>query len=523
MLRSATVNRTYAATRRPCFSTPRNQDVRNAGQVGVAYVLPVVLIGAAAIGAVANLGQSVDATIVEPTSSALISSESSTPALANRSQAGVVKVLVDAAEVSKLVPDTQALTKMPTGFWKAMDGREVIVANSVLDDVRAVARSQGPDATGARAFLRTLEELLPEADQQGGLRLRTNANNGAIRVVQDPEGVQGASLEDKLLALAKAEKATLLSEDTISAVRAGLDGTSRMRLRELLEISPEGAVIDLDGAAQTLGDGLIKLPGGIELPTNTPIRIDGKLARTGLAADGTARLLPDDWAQLATQGLVPRNAEQAQLMAAFDDPNIRMISVAGRPGSGKTLMAMAYGLEKLLDKDAERVRVFRPQAAVNGEANGYVPGTLQDKLAVWAKPIVDALEVFPEGKRFKGFMDGNDPKIALESLEHLRGRSLKNTVIIIDEAQNYSVEALGTQLSRLDDGGEGGPLKVILVHDVFQRDSSAQAGRGLEFMLEGYRGRDDYFEILLPESQRGPIAQRAGELLERWHASGMAN
>ena len=474
-----------------------------------------------------------------------VASSSSTPAVGGRSEAGVLKFLASAPK--KMVVDTNVLARLPKEFLSAMGQREIIVPDVVLNELKGLeARRAMAGAEGAsiRGQFRNLLALFEEAREAGtitetptGFSFRVNAEGGTIRTVVVSGDYHQVSLEkvapfyrkvgrsgaadQRILGVALQESAPLLTHDGPLALWAPNNGIQHVRLEDITEMITSGSIqkvedsdiLDVRGESVDLPDGFLAKH---DLVPNTPVEVNGFLGRIG-AEGKVLRWLPreDKWQKLSTHTFRPRNGEQAQLLAALKSPDIDMVSVAGPPGSGKTLLALAHGMDQLMTGDVKRVIIARPTAAVGGQELGFLPGGLDDKLAPLRQAVEDAIETLPGDYSPRAERWLQDGQIELAHVEAMRGRSLKGTVVIIDEAQNFDAETLLTLISRVDDGADDAPAKLILAHDVFQRDTGARAGSGLEYVLEGFRGENYFFEIALPESQRGRRAARAGELYER--------
>ena len=211
-------------------------------------------------------------------------------------------------------------------------------------------------------------------------------------------------------------------------------------------------------------------------------------------------------------GIKPRNKEQQFLMDALMDPNIQIVTAIGKAGSGKTICAIAAGLEQTIDEvkqEYTRVIVSRPVQPL-GKDIGFLPGTMEEKMSPWLMPIQDNLQ----------FLMGNDKitldiymqkgTIEIEALTYIRGRSISNAFIIIDEAQNLTTHELKTIITRV---GEG--TKIVLTGDVEQIDNVYidATSNGLTHAVEKFKKFELASHITLNKGERSKVATFAAQNL----------
>jgi len=196
------------------------------------------------------------------------------------------------------------------------------------------------------------------------------------------------------------------------------------------------------------------------------------------------------------------------------DPKVSLVTMIGKAGTGKTLLAIAAGLKKVIDdKDYSRVLVTRPVVPF-GKDIGYLPGAKEEKLSHWMQPLFDNLELIlseykPEKiKTVDGLLSNN--LIEIEALTYIRGRSLPNQYIIIDEAQNLSPHEVKTIVSRA-----GERTKMVLTGDPYQIDSPYldSNSNGLTYLVDIFKSYDIYGHITLEKSERSRLAELAAELM----------
>lgn len=208
-------------------------------------------------------------------------------------------------------------------------------------------------------------------------------------------------------------------------------------------------------------------------------------------------------------GLHGRSAEQRVALDLLLDNEIGIISLGGRAGTGKSALALTAGLEAVLEKRAhKKVVIFRPLYAVGGQELGYLPGSEGEKMSPWAQAVFDTLGALVSQSVIDEIIDRG--LIEVLPLTHIRGRSLHDSFVIVDEAQSLERGVLLTVLSRI-----GQNSRVILTHDVAQRDN-LRVGRhdGVVAVVESLKGHPLFAHITLTRSERSPIAALVTEMLE---------
>jgi PhoH-like ATPase len=208
-------------------------------------------------------------------------------------------------------------------------------------------------------------------------------------------------------------------------------------------------------------------------------------------------------------GLHGRSAEQRIALDLLLDEEIGIISLGGKAGTGKSALALCAGLEAVMERRTHRkVIVFRPLYAVGGQELGYLPGSESEKMSPWGQAVYDTLGAVTSGEVV-------DEIIAREMLEvlpltHIRGRSLHDAFVIVDEAQSLERNVLLTVLSRI-----GKNSRVVLTHDIAQRDN-LRVGRhdGVVAVVEKLKGHSLFAHVTLTRSERSPIAALVTDMLE---------
>jgi PhoH-like ATPase len=255
-------------------------------------------------------------------------------------------------------------------------------------------------------------------------------------------------------------------------------------------------------------DERIDLPAAADLPCHTGLRL---LSARGSAlgrvtADKQVRLVRGDREAFGLHG---RSAEQRVALDLLLDPEVGIVSLGGRAGTGKSALALCAGLENVLERRAfKKVVVFRPLYAVGGQELGYLPGSEGEKMQPWAQAVFDTLGALVSKEVVDHVLDSG--MIEVLPLTHIRGRSLHDSFVIVDEAQSLERGVLLTVLSRLGAGS-----RVVLTHDVAQRDN-LRVGRhdGVAAVIEALKGHPLFAHVTLTRSERSPIAALVTEMLE---------
>jgi len=248
------------------------------------------------------------------------------------------------------------------------------------------------------------------------------------------------------------------------------------------------------------------------------LRDEQQLNHTALGRydDGTRAVKPLTIGKEGVWGVKPRNREQWFALELLLNPDVHLVTLVGKAGTGKTLLAVAAGLRKVIDEGKyARLLVSRPIFPL-GRDVGYLPGTLEEKLNPWMQPIFDNLEYIFTTGRARG-MEGRSYEelvaagtIEIEPLTYIRGRSLPNQFLIVDEAQNLSPHEVKTIITRC-----GNDTKIVLTGDPYQIDNPYvdAASNGLAVVAERFRAERIAGHITLTKGERSELAERATQLL----------
>jgi PhoH-like ATPase len=376
----------------------------------------------------------------------------------------------------------------------------------------------------ARQALRLLDDLrVSEGRLDKAVAVGTDG--GTLRVELNhtdpsslPAGFRLGDNDTRILAVARnlaneGADVTIVSKDLPMRVKASACGLEAEEYRheqgidsgwtglQELEVTSE----DLD---QLYDRGRIEHTGAAELPCHTGLVLlsprGSGLGRVG--ADKQIRLVRGDRDAFGLHG---RSAEQRIALDLLLDPDVGIVSLGGRAGTGKSALALCAGLESVMERRAQRkVLVFRPLFAVGGQELGYLPGTEQEKMNPWGQAVFDTLGALVSTEVVEEIMDRG--LLEVLPLTHIRGRSLHDAFVIVDEAQSLERNVLLTVLSRI-----GQNSKVVLTHDVAQRDN-LRVGRhdGVAAVIEKLKGHPLFAHVTLTRSERSPIAALVTDMLE---------
>jgi PhoH-like ATPase len=306
---------------------------------------------------------------------------------------------------------------------------------------------------------------------------------------------------------------TVVSKDLPMRVKAASIGLSAEEYRAELATDPSWlgtseVTLSSDDMADLYQTEKLRTRDVIGLPINTGLVIhsDRGSALGRIVADGEIHLVRGDRDLFGLHG---RSAEQRLAIDMLLDSQLGIVSLGGRAGTGKSALALCAGLEAVLERQQhKKIVVFRPLYAVGGQELGYLPGDQGEKMNPWGQAIFDTLGALVS----QNVIDEVVERGLLEvlPLTHIRGRSLHDAFVIVDEAQSLERNVLLTVLSRI-----GQNSRVVLTHDVAQRDN-LRVGRhdGVASVIESLKGQSLFAHITLTRSERSAIAALVTELLE---------
>lgn len=417
-------------------------------------------------------------------------------------------------DTSVLLSDPRALTRF--------DEHDVVIPLVVVIELEA---KRGHPELGyfARAALRMLDELrtahgriddpMPVGDSGGSVRVELNHTETSLL----PSSLQLGDNDSRILAVARnlaaeGRHVVLVSKDLPMRVKASAVGLTAEEYRAefvletgftgMAELDVEAAVVDA-----LYDDAVIDLEAARDLPCHTGlVLVSERGSALGRVTPGKqVRLVRGDREAFGLHG---RSAEQRIALDLLMDPEIGIVSLGGRAGTGKSALALCAGLEAVLERGEHRkVIVFRPLFAVGGQELGFLPGSESEKMSPWGQAVFDTLGAVTTQEVVEEIVDRG--LLEVLPLTHIRGRSLHDAFVIVDEAQSLERNVLLTVLSRI-----GRDSRVVLTHDVAQRDN-LRVGRhdGVVAVVEKLKGHPLFAHVTLTRSERSPIAALVTELL----------
>ena len=428
-----------------------------------------------------------------------------------------------AGELKTYVLDTSVLLADPTAIFR-FEEHEVIIPIAVIGELET-KRDHPELGYFARAALRALDDLRVEhgrLDQP----LKINAAGGKLSVELNhtdttslPHGfLRDGTNDSRILAIARnlagdGKNVVLVTKDLPLRVKASSVGIDAEEYRAelvpnsgwtgMVEENVGGSLIDALYSGEKISESFAK-----DLPCHTGVVLHSEkgsaLAR--VTADKSLTLVRGDRSAFGIHG---RSAEQRIALDLLLDNEIGIVSLGGRAGTGKSALALCAGLEAVMERRLhKKVVVFRPLYPVGGQELGYLPGTEGEKMSPWAQAVFDTLGALVSNQVIEEIMDRG--LIEVLPLTHIRGRSLHDAFVIVDEAQSLERGVLLTVLSRIGQGS-----RVVLTHDVAQRDN-LRVGRhdGVVAVIESLKGHPLFAHVTLTRSERSQIAALVTEMLE---------
>ncbi|MGQ2910642.1 PhoH family protein [Aeromicrobium sp.] len=431
------------------------------------------------------------------------------------------------ADVRTYVLDTSVLLADP-GAVTRFHEHEVVIPVVVITELEG-KRHHPELGYFARTALRFLDDLrvkhgmldvpLPIGDEGGSIRVELNHTNPEAL----PAGFRLGDNDTRILAVAKnladeGRDVTLVSKDLPMRVKASAVGLAAEEYRAELALESgwtgmrevEVDAVDLDTLYEdgSLDVALLDDETVRDLPCHTGlVLLSDKGSGLGrVTAEKRVQLIRGDRDAFGLHG---RSAEQRIALDLLLDPDIGIVSLGGRAGTGKSALAICAGLEATMERrQHKKVVVFRPLYAVGGQELGYLPGSSDEKMGPWAQAVFDTLGAVASPHVVDEIVDRG--MLEVLPLTHIRGRSLHDAFVIVDEAQSLERNVLLTVLSRI-----GANSKVVLTHDVAQRDN-LRVGRhdGVVAVVEKLKGHPLFAHITLTRSERSPVAALVTEMLE---------
>jgi PhoH-like ATPase len=444
---------------------------------------------------------------------------------------------------SCVVLDTSVLVADPACL-ATYAGHDVVLPLVVIEELDKLKARQDDAGRAARHALRTLEELRVRAggalDRPVPLPGTAGPDAGTVRIELNgvhqhllvEHGLDPAKPDNRIIAVAVGQAlghhpVVVVSNDAALRIKAGHLGVTAIEHRPVgratatrpagwvsLDVAPDDVDALYDGghlAAQASSAATAVAA----LPVNTfaVLRAGSRSALTRRDDDGVALLAgasPEAW------GLRARSKEQRFALELLLDPDVSVVALDGRAGTGKTVLAVAAGLEQVVERRRyERLAIYRPLVPVGRADVGFLPGGLDEKLDPWMSAIHDAVVALTDRRSARDARSLVDEltargTLSLESVTFLRGRSLHRQFTIVDEAQNLEPTTLKTILTRV---GEG--TKVVFTGDTSQIDAPylGDSNNALAVLIDAFSGQRCFGHVTLSACERSEVARIAAEVL----------
>ncbi len=439
------------------------------------------------------------------------------------------------------VLDTNVLLHDPQAIFK-FEEHVVVIPIHVIEEIDHFKKEMSERGRNARTLARYLDDLRHRSggSLQKGVKLEKSEGELLVAVPADGFG-SPRSNDPSYMDNAIVRTALEIRDRAAGVPTVFVTMDSNLRIRAdalgLQAENYEGARIRIDEAFQglediTVGEELVNQLGqrssvaleALELDEAPPAN-SGLILRSSVSSSHTAvgrydarekSVVPLEPMKEGVWGVKPRNLEQRFALAQLLDDRINLVTLLGKAGTGKTLLAVAAGLKKVLDSGTyARLVVSRPIFPL-GRDIGYLPGSMEEKLNPWMKPIFDNLEfIFAtgrgrmlEGRNYEELVASGT--IEIEPLTYIRGRSLPNQYLIVDEAQNLTPHEVKTVITRC-----GSNTKIVLTGDPNQIDNPYvdAASNGLSVVAERFKGEAIAAHVLMKRGERSELAERATQLL----------
>ena len=447
--------------------------------------------------------------------------------------------MVGHSSAKTFILDTNVILHDPSCIHQFQDNN-IVIPLVVIEEIDRFKRGSQVINLNAREFARTLDALTGNSIFNGGVSL--GAGKGLVRIViakglnaDIREIFSEDSADNRILSVAydlhhtagRREGVVLVSKDVNMRMKAKALGirsedytTDRIRSVDALYSGKEIAE-DVD---DEFVNALYQAP--FEFPAETIVRrhsldlIPNKYFilrnpnRSVLACyDHTTGLLRKV-EKMHASGIKPRNAEQIFAVDALTRPSVPLVTLTGKAGTGKTLLALASAIAA--KRDYRQIFVARPPVPLSNKDMGYLPGDVESKMAPYMQPIWDNLKIiqnqYSEDDKQYQLIDQmvREDKLVIEPLSYIRGRSLQKIFFIVDEAQNLTPHEIKTIITRAGDG-----VKIVITGDIYQIDHPYldAESNGLSYLIEHFKGQSLYSHVNLEKGERSELAELASNLL----------
>lgn len=433
------------------------------------------------------------------------------------------------------VLDTNVLLHDPQAIFRFQDN-EVVLPLTVVEEIDRFKKEQSETGRNARLISRIIDGFRSQGRLLDGLKLETG---GSFRIALYreefmqllPPEIRGGAGDNRILAVAKeldqtgAGQVFFITKDINLRIKADTIGlcaedyeSDKVAIDELYSGTTQ-LEVSREQVDQFYNQGELKIEGEFLANQGVTLVDRDNPSHSAIgryhAVQQTLRPLlraPKD----GIWGIHPRNREQQFAIDLLLNDDYRVVSLVGKAGTGKTLLAIAAGLLKTADESIySRLLVSRPVFPM-GRDLGFLPGDIDEKLAPWMQPIFDNVELLlasvdEGGKRKRGYRELIDLGLMeIEPLTYIRGRSIPRQYLIVDEAQNLTPHEIKTIITR---AGEG--TKIVLTGDPYQIDNPYidSSSNGLSYAVERLKGQDISGHVTLTKGERSPLAELAANLL----------
>jgi PhoH-like ATPase len=407
----------------------------------------------------------------------------------------------------------------------AFPDNEVVIPIEVLEEIDSLKKRDDPVGNAARYVNRFLDDLRSSGSLKDGVEME---NGQIIRVSSQsdmsilPPGFVEKN-DNKIISVAlklsrEFDNVVLISRDINIRVKCDSLGIkSENYIKEKATISRREAysgvtVLELgpEDVQEFYDEGSLYYGRDQFFPNEFLVVKGGQKSALGIFKNGAIQKLRyTSGKSFNVQGISPRNKEQTFALEMLLDKDIHMVTMSGKAGSGKTLLAIAAAIQMLNEKRYEKIILSRPALSMSKEI-GFLPGTLEEKMMPWLQPFFDNLkQILPNGKAYIDMMIEKEI-IEIGALSYIRGRSLPNTIFIVDEAQNITHNEAKAIITRMGENS-----KLILIGDLEQIDAPHldSTTSGLGSVVEKFKDFDLSAHITLLKGERSPLAAHAAKIL----------
>jgi PhoH-like ATPase len=408
----------------------------------------------------------------------------------------------------------------------AFPGTDIIIPLEVLEELDTFKGRLDSVGNAARYVNRFLDDIRKVGDLSAGVRLK---NDQKIIVSTDSDmSIMPGGFEDnkdsRIISVAKArssagKETSLISRDISMRVKCdsiGISAENYIKEKAIINRKEAYTGVSVLNIKKSEIDSFYEngsILTDLELHPNECVVLKSEDRSSALAiSDGNGglnKLFTNSSGNLSVQGISPRNKEQRFAFEMLLNPDIHMVTLTGMAGSGKTLISIASAMDQLMDNKYDRIIISRPVQSMSGDI-GFLPGTKQEKMWPWLQPIFDNLQHIYKGKRHYIDLMIEKGKIEIEALTHIRGRSIPNTIFILDEAQNITMHEAKALLTRMGEGS-----KVIMLGDLEQIDTPHldTSTSGLSTVVELFKSFELSGHITLLKGERSRLATYAAKIM----------